>query len=113
MVGAQEWIKESYVPKERKSLTELIISYLSLEGELTLEGFISLKKLDCSHNQLTKLVVSKLSPLVELRCSNNKSLELELEDLPESLEKIYCQGCPQLEEQLAHYKKNDYYDYQA
>ena len=111
MVDAEKWLKSEYSSaKKRREKQELNINDNCLEGELKLKGFTSLKKLDCCYNQLVKLDVSNCSQLTEIWCSGNESLELELDTLPESLEKIYCAGCSKLEAKLKDCKKDDYYD---
>src|SRR4051812_22672129 len=116
ILSAQQRIDKKYKSEEKKTLPELKIDSYVLEGELKITDFVQLTKLDCRHNQLTKLDISNCSQLTEILCSGNKSLELNLSNLPTSLKKIYCDG--KLAEQLKGYVKIDekgreYYDYQA
>ena len=78
MVNAQEWLDQNYPSevteeiKKRENIIYLNINRKNLEGDLKLEGFINLKKLDCSFNQLTSLDLSGCSSLTHLNCSWNK-----------------------------------------
>ncbi len=52
-------------------MKKLDISCLGLQGKLNLEGFINLKSLDCSDNELTDLNLDKYEKLKYLDCLNN------------------------------------------
>ncbi|CAI2181163.1 20291_t:CDS:2, partial [Funneliformis geosporum] len=61
-------IQQTYHSKERE-ITKTVKQ--DLKGLLKLEGFTSLKKLDCSKNQLTNLDLKSLTNLKHLNCSFN------------------------------------------
>ena len=69
---AQEWLDNKYSLAERATIEKLDISNLGLQGELNLEGFVNLKRLDCSNNELTDLDISECSKLKYLDASNNQ-----------------------------------------
>src|ERR1044072_1093252 len=75
MVSAQQYINHNYNKQQR-----LEINGKNLEGELNLEGFVNLEKLDCSNNLLTKLDLSsyQTEKLTELNISNNNFLAQDL-----------------------------------
>ena len=60
-----------------------------MTGLLKLEGFRNLKKLDCSHNDLTTLDLTENRHLEEINCSNNKLDSFNLSDNP-SLVHLDC-----------------------
>ncbi|CAG8586570.1 8976_t:CDS:2 [Paraglomus occultum] len=93
MTKAQRIIDEVFSREERKETSRIDISSRNLEGELKLEGFTNLKKLDCSNNKLTKIDVSDcskleeliycgnpLDPLTDLELGRNKKLRSKLEN---------------------------------
>jgi hypothetical protein len=90
MVNAQEWLEKNYPKggfckderdgwgninenygKKREEIFELNINSKKLDGSLTLEEFVNLKKLDCSGNKLTNLKLVNLDSLEELSCNGN------------------------------------------
>jgi len=92
MTKAQRILDEVFSREERKETSRIDISSRNLEGELKLEGFTNLKKLDCSNNKLTKIDVSDcskleeliycgnpLDPLTDLELGRNKKLRSKLE----------------------------------
>jgi Leucine-rich repeat (LRR) protein len=63
---------------------------LHLEGSLNLNGFINLKKLDCSlHYALESLDISQCSSLVTLNCGGNNLKELDISNC-QHLTKLNC-----------------------
>jgi serine/threonine protein kinase len=57
--------------KTRCQITELDINKRNLQGTLNLKGFVNLKILDCSNNQLTALDINDCSNLADLNCRVN------------------------------------------
>jgi len=70
--NAQKWFDKNYPKNEREEVTFLNINGKNLEGELDLNDFINLEKLDCSFNQLTSLSLGNCEKLTHLNCSWNK-----------------------------------------
>ncbi|CAG8590914.1 uncharacterized protein OCT59_026537 [Rhizophagus irregularis] len=70
----------------------IIESNLSLEGPLSLKGFINLEFLNICNHKITTLDVSDCLQLRELRCSDNKLTNIDLTGL-DKIEKIFCDGC--------------------
>ncbi|WP_407934821.1 leucine-rich repeat domain-containing protein, partial [Barnesiella intestinihominis] len=60
-----------------------------LAGELDLNGFTALQKVDCSRNQLTEINVSNCTALNTLNVSRNKLSELNIDNCP-ALIKLDC-----------------------
>jgi Leucine-rich repeat (LRR) protein len=120
MVQAQEWLDRNYPKETRSKITEINISKFyntpnneQLVGNLKLEGFINLKKFDCSKNSITNLdmndsknikklkcstnkiqilKIEKLNKIKELECENNQLIELNLNPFNKNLEKLNCCG---------------------
>src|SRR3954464_11018300 len=69
----------------------LDISKRNLAGRLKLRGFINLKRLNCSDNQLTSLNLSDCPNLLELKCNNNQLTNLNFLKLVSNLEKLEIQ----------------------
>lgn len=92
---------------EVREIEELDISDEDLEGELDLSELTSLKKLDCSYNQITNLKLSKDANLLYLDCSHNQlkgKLDLNgndnltgLDCSFNDLEELVISNCPDLE----------------
>ena len=90
MVKAQEWLDKNYPLSGRNELTSLDISNKSLEGSLRLEGFASLKKINCSFNhKLTDLQIIGSPGLEEIRYQYNQLQKLNLQDFPK-LKVLIC-----------------------
>ncbi len=68
-------------------VTEIDISYKSIEGTLNFTRFTKLVKLKCNNSQITSLDNIPHS-LIELDCSINKIISLD--NLPNSLTRLYC-----------------------
>jgi hypothetical protein len=85
MVNAKTWLDTNYPLSGRNGIETLEISRKSLEGSLKLEGFVGLKKINCSFNQLTELQISDSFGLEEIRCQNNQLKELKLQGSPKIL----------------------------
>ncbi|RIA79054.1 hypothetical protein C1645_841642 [Glomus cerebriforme] len=84
MVNAQEWLDKNYLNKEtttkikRKHFTE------TLEGELVIENFPNLQKINVSsfrQGKLTKLKIVNCPQLRKLNCENNQLEELEIDEI--------------------------------
>jgi len=57
-----------------------------LRGNLNLNGFDKLKELDCSYNQITKLILTNLARLESFSCNDNLIEEFDFNSLdPEKL----------------------------
>ncbi|CAG8526011.1 24633_t:CDS:2 [Racocetra persica] len=70
---AQELLDNKYPsPNDKNKVEKLDISELGLKGELNLCGFTNLRSLDCSNNQLTKLIIKDCPNLKYLDASNNE-----------------------------------------
>jgi len=82
MVNAQVWLNEKYSTVESKEdIAELNINDQELEGELRIEGFSNLKKLDCCRNKIDKLSISGSPELTHFACFDNFNLkEIEFQD---------------------------------
>ena len=100
MPKAQEILDKTY-KTIYPEVDTIDISSRNLGGDLKLEGFVNLKKLDCSNNkiasleivncpklkkvicnrnELTRLNLSNLGKLIELHCNNNQLLQLDLQN---------------------------------
>src|SRR6266511_775153 len=94
MVNAQEWLDNNYpkggvckvknesqevnnFKKKRDEIKRLVIAHKKLEGDLKLEGFSDLQRLECNNNQLTNLDLSHCSELEGLSCYNNNLTEVK------------------------------------
>ncbi|WP_172575367.1 leucine-rich repeat domain-containing protein [endosymbiont GvMRE of Glomus versiforme] len=82
---AWEWLDKNYPEDERGKIEYLNISNQNLEGKLRLEGFINLRKLDCSNNKLIDLDSSNCPNLIELKCGNNEFKDLSFLSLLDKL----------------------------
>ena len=71
---------EAYMWDEKGRLTELMIANCKLQGAFSCEGLPSLRKLDCSHNQLSSLDVSNNIELDYLNCNHNELSSLNVSD---------------------------------
>lgn len=86
---------EENFAKSRKRITKIDVKNENLKGSLNLEGFINLKELDCSVNQLTNLDLSDCNSLKSLSLSNNQLSNLNfLQSLknPEKLTRVDISG---------------------
>ena len=103
MVNSQEWLDKNYPKegvclleedtenfgKERIKIKELDISYKDLKGEIKLENFTNLERLDCYNNKLTILDVGGCLKLKAIYCYRNQLNSLLLANsVP--LEEIWC-----------------------
>ncbi|CAG8561890.1 18484_t:CDS:2, partial [Racocetra persica] len=79
----------NYSAEKRNEITELDISSKELEGDLSLENFTKLQKLNCANNQINRLDLSKSEQLVEVDCSMNKLIEINLKN-SKNLLNLYC-----------------------
>ncbi len=74
----QTWLNTKYPLDKRNKVEKLNISYLDLQEELNLEGFINLKNLDCSDNKLIDLDLNKFKKLKYLDYLNNQLWKLDV-----------------------------------
>lgn len=74
---------------ELSSINQLLVNIKKIESLKGIEHFTSLKKLDCSMNNLTSLDISNLQNLETLSCYNNNLTELNLAN-NSKLEILYC-----------------------
>ena len=65
-------------PAERYAVTEIDVNSKNITSLKGIEFFPNLKKLDCGHNRLTSLDVSKNTELTYLKCSYNRMTELDV-----------------------------------
>ena len=65
-------------PAERYAVTEIDVNDKNITSLKGIEFFPNLKKLDCGHNRLTSLDVSKNTELTYLKCSYNRLTELDV-----------------------------------
>jgi Leucine-rich repeat (LRR) protein len=79
MVNIREYLDQNYPKDQRKDETKLDITNKDFEGYLNLDGFVNLKKLNCSGNHFTELDVSSCTKLEKLDCSNNRLSVLNLD----------------------------------
>ena len=63
---------------ELNGVTELYVVYAHIKDLTGIELFPNLKKLDCKHNDLTRLDVSKNTKLTVLYCESNQLTSLDL-----------------------------------
>lgn len=85
---AQHWLDWHCQLKKRNQFTHSDISRKDLVGALKLIGFVNLKELDCSSNQLTYLDLSGCEKLTSLDCSNNSLTSLLLFNQGEEITKL-------------------------
>ena len=106
---AQEWLDKNYpleateAIKKRENIIFLNINGKNLEGDLKLERFTNLKKLDCSFNQLTNLDLSDCQHLTHLNCSWNNLINTDfLKQIPhkEKLEVLRINSNEKIKENL-------------
>ncbi|CAI2167054.1 15869_t:CDS:10, partial [Funneliformis geosporum] len=78
--------------KVRGGIIELELSQKELSGFLSLVGFTSLQKLNCSHNKITNFDLSSCDQILEFNCSSQINSQLEELDLSNCLEltKLNC-----------------------
>lgn len=107
IIDVWELLNKDFSNDERQKIEELDVSDKNLIGELDLSELPNLKRLDCSHNQLTSLELGTNSNLLYLDCShnqlrrgldltNNKRL-ISLDCSFNKLEKLTIDNCPDLE----------------
>ena len=65
-------------PAERYAVTEIDVNDKNITSLKGIEFFPNLKKLDCGHNRLTSLDVSKNTELTYLDCGYNRLTELDV-----------------------------------
>ena len=65
-------------PAERYAVTEIDVENKYISNLSGIEFFPNLKKLNCGHNRLTSLDVSKNTELTYLKCSYNRLTELDM-----------------------------------
>ena len=65
-------------PAERYAVTEIDVNDKNITSLKGIEFFPNLKKLNCGHNRLTSLDVSKNTELTYLDCSYNRLTELDV-----------------------------------
>ena len=76
-------------PAERYAVTEIDVNSKNITSLKGIEFFPNLKKLDCGHNRLTSLDVSKNTVLQELVCWENQLTSLDVSQNP-ALQKLNC-----------------------
>ncbi|CFW92707.1 Putative Serine/Threonine protein kinases [endosymbiont DhMRE of Dentiscutata heterogama] len=96
MVNAQEWLQNNYPNKEivikikRNHLSERI------EGELVIENFPNLQKINVSSfrkGKLTKLKIINCPQLRKLNCENNQLEKLDIDEISHRhLQKVNCKN---------------------
>lgn len=74
---------------EAAKVKELLIMQRKIKSLAGIECFINLELLDCSHNELTKLDLSKNTVLREVYCAGNKIDSIDISG-SESLERLNC-----------------------
>jgi Leucine-rich repeat (LRR) protein len=78
MVSAQEYLDQKYPKEKRGSITNLMIYYKELKGELDLRDFVNLRKLDSGGNQLTNIDLSKNVNLTNIDLHGNQLTNIDL-----------------------------------
>ncbi|RHZ35830.1 protein kinase [endosymbiont GvMRE of Glomus versiforme] len=87
---AQYWLDRNYPQNQRNTISDLHIGKRFLISSLDLSDFVNLKKLDCSHNNLTQVKLPKGEKLKELNLSNNNlNQDLSFVSKLVNLEKLY------------------------
>ena len=76
-------------PAERYAVTEIDVNSKNITSLKGIEFFPNLKKLDCGHNRLTSLDVSKNTVLQELVCWENQLTSLDVSQNT-ALQKLVC-----------------------
>ena len=76
-------------PAERYAVTEIDVNDKNITSLKGIEFFPNLKKLNCGHNRLTSLDVSKNTVLQELVCWENQLTSLDVSQNP-ALQKLDC-----------------------
>ncbi|RHZ36473.1 HET domain-containing protein [endosymbiont GvMRE of Glomus versiforme] len=89
MVNAQEWLDKNYPKEGRKNVSKMVARNLNLEGGLDLSDFVNLEILDCLHNKLTSLNISKCPKLFYLQCGMNQITSLSTTNLT-NLTEFHC-----------------------
>jgi len=75
-------LDKKYPKEERKKIRFLDITNKNLEGELKLEDFVGLERIDCNHNQLTSLQFTNCPRLTRIYCYGNKLTSLKITGCP-------------------------------
>lgn len=92
MVKAQEWLENNYSNKETTTKIKRTHFTEILEGELVIENFPNLQKINISSfrkGKLTKLKIVNCPQLRKLNCENNQLEELEIDETSrQQLQKI-------------------------
>jgi len=113
LINAQEWLEQNYPKdgictreewdyenkkwenhpdfgKKRNEISELNISNReNLEGNLNLNDFVNMKKLNCIFNKLTSLDLSNCEKLEKIDCHSNLLTTIILSVNPTNLKKLY------------------------
>ena len=78
-------------PAERYAVTEVVVLSMNISNLYGIQFFPNLKKLRCSHNQLTSLDVSENTVLDTLYCGDNQLSNLDVSQNT-ALKELYCGG---------------------
>lgn len=70
--SAQNYLDKEYPLEAREWVNWLDISRSGLTGDLVLENWFNLERLDCYNNWLTSLTIVNCPKLTRIECSNNK-----------------------------------------
>src|SRR4051812_14037858 len=94
---AQQWLEENYPNKE----TVIKINrehFTKIEGELVIENFPNLQKINVSSfrkGKLTKLKIVNCPQLRKLNCENNQLEELDIDEVSQQQLEIENVNCKQ------------------
>jgi len=101
----ENYLAENYSGKQKGEIVgTLRIDGKNLEGDLKIEGFSELERLDCDTNKLTSLKIINCPKLKTFYCYSNQLRNLELDDLPQ-LELLSCYSNDLLRQDLAIFSK--------
>jgi len=67
----EEYLEKNYPEKQKSEIKEIYINDKNLGGDLKIEGFSELERLDCYSNKLTGLEIVDCPKLKELCCFDN------------------------------------------
>ena len=83
MPKAQEYLNKNYPHQERQKITELSLKDKNLEGQLTIQDFPSLKKIECGNNEkLQAIELNNLPKLNYFHANNCQITDIEIKNCP-------------------------------
>lgn len=83
MVNVQEWLDKNYPEEERSEIKELDAKNRDLEGQLVIENFPKLERIECGNNRnLTKVEILHLQVLSYFHANNCRLTDIKIVNCP-------------------------------